>query len=122
MSKGPEDILNINKDQVDKKLQAFEKRERAKEIDDMREFLGTPVGKRIARRFLDKCETFVDAEGADVYATYINIGKQKIGHWLLLEMDIAKPTAYQEMVREYKSAMVVKEQILTNIKEGKEGV
>lgn len=120
MSKGPEDILNINKGDAEKKLIAFENRERAKEISDIRELMSTPVGKRVAHRILEKCETFIDAYAGDVNLTHINLGKQKIGHWFLGEMDIAKATAYQEMVREHRSAMVVREQIINNIRSGKD--
>lgn len=116
----PHDILDINKDVVEKKIKDFEKRKRNKELADLKAVLSTPEGKRVAYRFLEKCETFTDAEQEDVNKTYIKIGKQKIGHWFLGEMDVAKQTAYQEMVRERRSAMATEEQIINNIKSGKD--
>lgn len=117
---GPEDILKLKNNGVEDKLKAFEKRERAKEIADMKEALTSPVVKRILNRLLDRSGAFLTPYAGDVNLTHINIGKQELGQWLIVEIDIAKPNAISEMMREKKSALVVKEQIINNIKSGKD--
>lgn len=119
MSGGPKDILRMDGEDIDKKIQAFLKRVKDKKLKNMRWLMSTPEGRRIAYMFLEECQTFLDAYAVDVNLTHINLGKKTIGNWFLALLDEASPTAYSQMVREHRSEMATQKEIINKIKEGK---
>lgn len=106
------DILNTDKEGELKKRLAREKRLREKQLNDLREVLSTPAGKRVWKRLLEEAGAFRSpGAGEQVYTTHVNIGRQDIGFWALKEMEDAKPMAWVEMNREHKADLVRQAQI-----------
>lgn len=92
-----------------------EKVERNKEIEDICEVIGTPAGRRWYRRLMSKAGAFRSPySGADTNASNFNMGMQFIGFFMLDELMSAKPDALQQMNREYKSSVTVKEIVRKN--------
>jgi hypothetical protein len=45
------------------------------------------------------------------FTNHVNIGRQQIGQWALGEMDEARPEAYTEIAREYKSDVLFSDKL-----------
>jgi len=89
-----------------------DKREHDKQMEDIREVLALPAGRRFYHRLMGICRTFKESfvvGMSDVTAN--NEGRRSVGNWLLAEMLEADPERYFQMCREYKSEMVKKELI-----------
>ena len=108
------DILNLDKTAEDKKKKDIIKRQRNKDLTDLRFILNTPQGRRVWRRLLEECGPLRNPYAGDVNLTHINIGKQDIGQWAMREMDMARPSTMQEMNREYKSDLALREAVENN--------
>lgn len=96
-----------------KKIAAEQKRERQKEIDDVRKILKTPEGRRLFWRLLSKCGIFRNSFNPNSNLTAFNEGQRNVGLNLLNDVNEADITAFAKMQNEYLS-------VLSSKKEAKE--
>lgn len=86
------------------------KAERDKELDDVRDVLKTASGRRFYGRILEHCRPFTESYVVgmpDVTAN--NEGRRMVGNWLWSELLEADTEKWFQILRERKSALVVKE-------------
>jgi hypothetical protein len=108
----PLDLTRLDKEQVEKRKKELERVRRYREIKDLRGVLATPEGRRVWRRLLETCGAYrTPYVGEFPYTNHVNIGRQQIGQWALSEMDEARPEAYTEIAREYKSDVLFSEKL-----------
>jgi hypothetical protein len=93
-----------------KKLTAEQKKERQKDIDDIRKVLKTPEGRRLFWRLLSKCGIFRNSFNLNSNQTAFCEGQRNIGLELLNEINEADITAFSRMQNEYLSALNSKKQ------------
>ena len=93
-----------------KKINAEQKRERLKEIDDLRKILKTPEGRRYLWRQLGKCGIFRNSFNPNSNHTAFSEGQRNVGLALLIEINEADITAFAKMQNEYLSALNSKNQ------------
>jgi hypothetical protein len=82
--------------------------------------LSSPEGKMVMYELLEEAKVYSTPYSGEVHLTHVNIGKQDIGRHILNMIDIAKPSALLEMIRESKSNKVREESINQEIEETKE--
>ena len=81
-----------------------ETRKRERELSDICTVIMTPEGRRFYWRVMEECKAFQLSFVGDTNATMFNEGKRSIGLWAFHELLEAKPSAFQQMQREHKSA------------------
>jgi hypothetical protein len=74
---------------------------RDRELDDLKAVLGTLQGRRFVWRLLGHCSAFTSVFSADPYIAAHNSGRQDVGHFLMHEVEIAKPDAFLTMMHEH---------------------
>ena len=85
-------------------LEEKKKNRRFRELSDIREIVATPVGRRFFWRLLSMGGLFRDAfSGDSVNYTNYQLGRQSLSRDFLNELLEAKPSAFQEMQREYEA-------------------
>jgi len=90
-----------DRDQVEKADKA-EKRGRAREIEELQGLLQLPAFQRFYWRALDRASVFTSVYDPSAIKMAFNSGQQDFGHWLLAELDAAKPEALIEMMQRAK--------------------
>ena len=104
------DILDTDKEAQEQKRKDEQEHERKKELQDIKDILSLPGGRRFYHRLISHCKTFHESFVVgmpDVTAN--NEGRRMVGNWLMTEMMDANPEAYFQMMREYRSMVTVKE-------------
>lgn len=71
------------------------------ELDDLRAVLSIPAGRRLLWRTLTRCSAFSSVFAADPTTMAHNSGRQDVGHWLMHEIEVAKPDAFLTMMQEH---------------------
>ena len=105
----------MTNEEAEQKRVDDEKIERNKEIDDVIEVVSTPAGRRWYRRLMSKAGAFrCPYAGTDTNASNFNMGMQFLGFFMLDELMTAKPEAFQQMNREHKSSVTIKEIVRKN--------
>lgn len=87
-----------------KQVHNAEKKEesiREKELNDLRQVLDTPQGRRVVWRFLEKCRVFNSIWEASA-KIHFNAGQQDIGHFIMGEIVEADEKFLLEMMKENK--------------------
>lgn len=74
---------------------------RERELNDMREILATPAGRRFIWRYMGDCGLF-SLSFTGNSTTFFNEGMRNIGLKLLTDVTEARPEAYLEMALEAK--------------------
>jgi len=93
-----------------KKITAEQKRERLKDIDDLRKILKTPEGRRYFWRQLGRCGIFHNSFSLNSNQTAFSEGQRNVGLSLLIEINETDITAFAKMQNEYLSALNSKNQ------------
>lgn len=88
-------------EQVKKAAQA-DKRDRQRQVEDMRSVLNTVQGRRVVWRYLCECKVFETSFHPSGSQTYFNEGMRNIGLQLLADINESSPEAYQVMLKESK--------------------
>jgi hypothetical protein len=86
------------------------KDERRKELEDIREVLKTASGRRWYYRIIEHCRPFTESyvvSMPDVTAN--NEGRRMVGNWIWAELLDADPDRWFQMLREKRSAVIVKQ-------------
>jgi hypothetical protein len=78
-----------------------EKSHRDREIDDIRQVMSSPQGRRFIWRLLGHCGVYESIWEASAKIHY-NAGKQDVGHFLLAEVVQANEELYSLMIKESK--------------------
>jgi hypothetical protein len=78
-----------------------QKFQRDVELDDLRAVLSIPAGRRLAWRVLTHCSAFASVFAVDPTTMAHNAGRQDVGHWLMHEIEVAKPDAFLTMMQEH---------------------
>lgn len=81
------------------------KRIRRKEIDDIRQILKLPAGRRYLWRMLSECGVFRSSFTQNSNQTAFNEGIRNIGLKVLEDINEAESTAFAQMQNEYISAV-----------------
>lgn len=89
-----------DKEQV-KEARQKELRGRELELNDMKNVLSTPYGRRFVWRILGHCKVFESIYHGSSLIHY-NSGKQDVGHYLLSEISDADQNALFKMMQEMK--------------------
>ena len=87
-----------------------QKEERRKELEDIREVLKTPAGRRWYYRIIEHCRPFLESYVVgmpDVTAN--NEGRRMVGNWMWAELLEADADKWFQMLREKKSSVVAKQ-------------
>lgn len=92
----------IDKSRQDK-AEAKARREREKDLGDIRKVLSEPEGRRFYWRVLSKCGVFHSSWTGDTNQTLVNEGKRAVGIVFLDDLLEASPSTFAQMQREYKS-------------------
>ncbi len=89
-----------NEEQV-KHAKAREKTGREREINDIRQLLQSPHGRRFIWRLLDHCSVFrsIWHPSAQIHC---NAGRQDVGHFIMAEVTAANEDAFLQMMKEAK--------------------
>lgn len=95
----------FNTEEQLKKLTAEQKRERQKEIEDVKKILEKPEGRRYLWRMLRECGIFSNSFTLNSNQTAFNEGKRDIGLAMLIDINEADKTAFAKMQNEYLSAL-----------------
>ena len=92
-----------------------DKREREKELEDLKFVLKSAEGRRVYRRMLSHCQTFhMSFVTGMPDITAFNEGRRSVGNFMLFELLDADPERYHQIMREFKSSLVAKEMIREN--------
>jgi hypothetical protein len=73
---------------------------RDRELDDVREILSSPAGRRFYWRYLEECKLYKQCADHSGSWTYFNEGQRNIGLKLLSDLNEACPEAYLVMLKE----------------------
>lgn len=79
-----------------------EKRRAVHQGDDINSLMDQPAFLRVAWRLLDEASVNSSIVGSTPEMTYYNAGKQDYGHWLIKELETARPGAYMEIIAAHK--------------------
>ena len=74
--------------------------ERDVELDDLRTVLSIPAGRRFVWRILTRYGAFRSVFAPDALTMARNAGWQDVTHWLMAEIEAARPPAFLEMMQE----------------------
>lgn len=86
------------------------KDERRKELEDIREVLKTPAGRRWYYRIIEHCRPFVESYVVGSFdCTANNEGRRMVGNWIWAELLEADAERWFQILREKKSSVVVKQ-------------
>ena len=99
---------NFYTDEIEKKNKESRleyKRRRDREIDDLREVLKRPSGRRFAYKVLSECGVFKASFSQNSLTIAFNEGKRDIGLALLADLNEAEPMAYTQMLQEHYSEL-----------------
>jgi hypothetical protein len=72
------------------------------ELQDLRLLLSIAEGRRFIWRLMVHCNVFSSVFGDSDRDTNRKVGKQDVGHFLLMEVDKARPEALLEMMTDSK--------------------
>ena len=102
----------FNEDEIDSEEARKEyERLRTRDVEDLKQVLSTPAGRRYVWRLFGRCNTFrCPAVPKDNNATYVNIGKQDIGFSILEDIQRAGTEFYSQMRNEWLSEKMKKTQ------------
>ena len=95
----------FNEDELDN-AEVEKERERLhqRDIEDLREILKSPTGRRYIWRLFGRCHTFkVPYVPKDSNGTHVNIGMQDIGFSIFDDIQMAGTEFYFQMINEWKS-------------------
>lgn len=93
-------VKEVMRDLHDRRAQ----RRYRRHLDDIREIVSSPKGRRVLYRLLDESRiTAASFVAGQPDVTNFNEGKRDIGIWLLTDLMKASPDAYAQMVREKSS-------------------
>lgn len=73
-----------------------EKRAREQAQADLREVMGTPAGRRVVWRLLERCRLFSTSFTGNS-ETFFREGERSVGLWLLQELEALAPEAFATM-------------------------
>lgn len=73
---------------------------REQELDDVRQLLKLPAGRRFLWRFLERCGVYKSSYDPSGSRVYFNEGERNIGIMLLAEITQADPESYVSMMLE----------------------
>ena len=105
MSIDPNKIPTDENEKKEKEAEA----ERRKELEDIREVVKTPAGRRFYYRMIEYCRPFQESYVVGSFdCTANNEGRRIVGNWLWSELLDADAEKWFQILREHKSAMVVK--------------
>ena len=79
------------------------KRQREKELQDLRKVLGSSEGRRVLWRILVKGAIFNSSFAPNANETYFNEGRRSVGLWLTQEISDADLEKFFQMHREAHS-------------------
>lgn len=99
-----------------KKIAVDQKRERQREIDDIREILKKPEGRRFLWRLWSMAGLFREPFSQNSNQTGYNLGRMSLGRDILADVNEADFTAFSRLQQEYVSALKSKKEV----KEAKE--
>lgn len=71
------------------------------ELDDLKVLLSLPAGRRLLWRIMDRYMAFRSVFSTDALIMARNSGWQDVGHWLMHEIEVAKPDAFLTMMQEH---------------------
>lgn len=77
-----------------------EKSKRDIELQDIRDTLKHPSGRRFIWRILGKCGPFKSALHHSGSMTYYNVGQQDLGHFIMSEITEADASGFINMMKE----------------------
>lgn len=77
-----------------------QKRVRTIELEDIRDAVKTPGGRRFIWRVLQQCGTFESTFSSTAGLSQYNAGRQDIGHFLLSELTHAQPDLLPALMAE----------------------
>lgn len=105
MTARPDWALTGNAGDADQVKEAGESelRGRQREIAELQDLLSLASFQRFYWRALDRASVFTSVVASTPEMTYHNAGQQDFGHWLLAELDAAKPEALIEMMKRAKA-------------------
>lgn len=102
------DVFDI--EAQEKKQTAEQKRARQKEIEDIKEVLKTPEGRRFIWRIWAMARMFREPFNPNSNQTGWNLGRMSIGREVLNDVNEADWTAFAKIQQEYVSALLSKKQ------------
>lgn len=85
-----------------RKAAQTDKRERVKQLEDVRQILATQVGRRFVWRYLQECGVFQSSFHPSGSQLYYNEGMRNVGLMLMADINESSPDAYQTMLKESK--------------------
>lgn len=77
-----------------------EKRRRDRELDDVRAVLATREGRRLLWRVMTYCSAFDSVFHENQLRMAHGSGRQDVGHFVMAEINAAKPDAFLTMMQE----------------------
>ena len=112
------DPLKIPTEEEAKRKEDNQKNERSKELEDLKDVLKSPGGRRFIHRLITYTRPFSESYVVGMFdATANNEGRRMVGNWIMAEILDADPDRYFQMCREYKSQLVAKKIIEENKEE-----
>jgi len=102
------DVFDI--EAQNKKLTDEQKKERQKEIEDIRKILKTPEGRRFLWRIWSMAGMFREPFNPNSNNTGYNLGRMSIGRDILGDVNEADYTAFARIQQEYISALLSKKE------------
>jgi hypothetical protein len=102
----------FNEEELDNAEAAKEReRLRLRDVEDLKEILKSPAGRRYIWRMFGRCHTFrCPFVPKDSNATHVNIGAQDIGFSILEDIQRAGTEFYSQMRNEWLSEISKKKQ------------
>lgn len=83
-----------------KEIKELRKRERSREIEDVKKVISSAEGRRFLWRLMSESGVFRASYTGDS-KTFFNEGKRDIGLLVLREVNTAKPSAFAQMQNEF---------------------
>lgn len=97
-----QDIFNLEAE--NKKVNAEQRRERVRELSDLKRILKLPEGRRFIWKLWSKCGIFRNPFNLNSNLQSFNSGRMSIGQELLGEVTEVNPSAFSQCQNEHMSA------------------
>ena len=97
------DPFNAGDPQDVRERESAARKARIREMDDLRDLLATPAGRRFAWRMLDHCGVFRSTFSGHGARDAFNEGARNVGLFLMAEITEADADAFTNMLKESKT-------------------
>lgn len=95
--------FNAGEQQDVRERESLARRERHRQLEDLRDVVATPAGRRVMWRLLDHCGVFRSTFTGHGARDAFNEGARNVGLFVMAELGDAAPDVFTTMLKESKT-------------------